>query len=367
MSDNYRALIAELPDFLTWKAGTELPYSACKLHVQWAYHMLKSWSRLTGSGLFEAVLKLPKASQQRLLVAPRISNLFKTKPEPGPEELETLRQYIRMEEYLCQQDGASTAGCWTALGDYYLPPDRAGESSQGDWNDGRVFQAPVFGNLVLDAFSPFDTNRLYLDEFDEVLPHSSIEVALINQRVRRSLDQIWTVSSIARFAVNAMVQVIAVFRVPSLMGATSSLSNRSIIGRMGMVNLHTESWSISKISNAIIHEAIHSLIYKLELVNSLYTDEEKGQTVKAISPWTERPLYLHSFVHACFVWFGLWCFWNLCPPGDEDVNMLRERARHGFSAGSPLSGISTEAYEGIQPDVRLAIERMSCYVLNNAS
>ena len=67
---------------------------------------------------------------------------------------------------------------------------------------------------------------------------------------------------------------------------------------------------------------------------------------------------VHSFAHACFVWFGLCKFWSLADGQDLAVREFRERACSGFRPRSPLTGISEEAFECIQPDVRLAIEEM---------
>jgi hypothetical protein len=100
------------------------------------------------------------------------------------------------------------------------------------------------------------------------------------------------------------------------------------------------------------------LIYKLELADSLYTDESQAKQLTTVSPWSGRTLLLHSFVHACFVWYGLWRFWSLCQNVNDEVTMFREQARRGFLPGSPLLGISSEAYNAIQPVVLEAINQM---------
>ena len=127
---------------------------------------------------------------------------------------------------------------------------------------------------------------------------------------------------------------------------------------MGLFNLHSEASNVYKISNAIVHESIHSLIYKLELHEDLYADQNAAHEVMTVSPWTERPLQVHSFVHACFVWYGLLNFWNLTPDAQPAISRLRGRAYRGFEPGSPLLAISPEAREVIAPNVRLVIEEM---------
>jgi hypothetical protein len=63
--------------------------------------------------------------------------------------------------------------------------------------------------------------------------------------------------------------------------------------------------------NALVHEAIHSLLYMIEISEGFYVDGAVKTALQVVSPWSGRGLYLHSFVHACFVWFGLLCFWRL--------------------------------------------------------
>ena len=54
------------------------------------------------------------------------------------------------------------------------------------------------------------------------------------------------------------------------------------------------------------------LIAKMELADGLFSTYRKAQGIAAISPWSNWRLPLRTFVHACFVWFGLWHFWR--PP-----------------------------------------------------
>jgi hypothetical protein len=63
-------------------------------------------------------------------------------------------------------------------------------------------------------------------------------------------------------------------------------------------------------------------------------------------------------VHACFVWFGLWSFWSLSPIQDDATRALKEKAARGFLSGPLQAGLSSEAYECIRPDTRLAIDEM---------
>jgi hypothetical protein len=365
------SVIPSLPGFLTWESGNGLVRSACEIYVGYAYHQLRTWSQFARSDVFDIVLKLPKSNQQRLLLAPRIFHLLQSKSEPNEQEIEYLKQFVRMEQYLCEQSAEHTLSSWTALGDFYLPAETETHSElfahpSNAWYSDQSYQAPVLRGIVLDAYSPVP-DEPYPDYYGEVTRHTPEELDLIKQRVEQSLDHIQSVSTTAGSAVDAAIQVLSLVRAPALTAGTHSFSTRSIIGNMGIVNLHSELWATQRISNAIIHESIHSLIYKLQLMlsNALYTDEEAAERIDAVSPWSGRTLKLHSVVHACFVWFGLWSFWSLSPIENAGTKALREKARHGFLSGPLRTGLTPEAYECIQPVARLAIDEMFEHVTSS--
>lgn len=365
MPDTNTSLIATLPDFLTWQSGNELTRSACKIHVQYVYHQVKQWSNHTDTDLFPLIISLPKSSQQRLLLAPRLYTLLRSKNQPGAEEIDSLKQFLDLEKYLCNQDGDRPRGSWTALWDFYLGPEKEVEEHAPACPSslsfrGEMFRAPRLGSIVLDALRPF-TKTDFPDQIGEVTNHTPEEVEFISWRLEQSLEQISRISPTARTAVEALVQVISLVRVPqSKKGVTQSFSNKPVLGRMGLANADSDWWSFSKIADAIVHEAIHALIYKIELTDSLYLDDSvEHESFTAVSPWSGRTLPLHSFVHACFVWFGLWNFWGLASPEEyEAAEELRNRAAHGFLAGHPLPCIPDAARDRIRPEVRHAIDRM---------
>jgi HEXXH motif-containing protein len=91
-----------------------------------------------------------------------------------------------------------------------------------------------------------------------------------------------------------------------------------------------------KLANALVHEAIHSLLYMVELMEPFYVFEDRAFEVA--SPWTGNLLSLRSYVHACFVWFGLWNFWRAAIgsdalTGDEACGYVL-RPSSGFKNGA---------------------------------
>ena len=363
MPDTNISLIPTLPDFLTWQSGNDLTRSACKIHVSYVYYQIKQWSNHANTDLFHLVTSLPKLSQQRLLLAPRLYRMLRAKSEPEADDIDSFRQFLALERYLCNQDGDRPRDCWTALGDFYLAPEKPVEehapACTSDFSfRGETFRAPKLGSIVLDGFRPF-TETDFPTVVGEVTNHAPEELKFIAHRLEQSLEQISRISHTARTAVDALVQVISLFRAPQLMKGTQSFSTKPVIGRMGLANADSSRWTISKIAEAIVHEAIHALIYKIELINNLYLDDSiESEPFTVVSPWSGRTLPLRSFVHACFVWFGLWNFWGLASPEEAEAVKLRGKAARGFLAGHPVSCIPDGPRDRIQPEVLRAIDRM---------
>jgi hypothetical protein len=87
-----------------------------------------------------------------------------------------------------------------------------------------------------------------------------------------------------------------------------------------------------------VHESIHSFLYIIEEKYHFLADRSATGPIKVTSPWTGRVLDLHSFLHACHVWFGLWQFWGRAiHAGVFDESIARkyhDESRAGFDKPS---------------------------------
>ena len=85
-------------------------------------------------------------------------------------------------------------------------------------------------------------------------------------------------------------------------------------------------------ADALVHEAIHAVVYRLELIEFLHLDDRASLAQQTTSPWSGRSLTLRSFVHACFVWYGLWHLWQMRPsPGHRTIER-RDAAQRASQA-----------------------------------
>lgn len=186
---------------------------------------------------------------------------------------------------------------------------------------------------------PFHSLRLRLDAHAPI-PHMEPEGNalsclddsnrdLVKEKVNDGLSLIRLISPRA-FAWSTSATIAIDCRV-DLNGGFASCSFRELPGLSLLCNAHLPKVTIGKISNAIVHESIHSVIYMFESCGSLLVTNKPAPSYRVKSLWTGRTLTLDSFIQACFVWFGLFHFWrNGRQCHDESVGFM-EITRAGFS------------------------------------
>jgi HEXXH motif-containing protein len=144
--------------------------------------------------------------------------------------------------------------------------------------------------------------------------------------------------------------------------ASSSWPDRP--GVIGIVNAHRPDLVREWLIDALVHESIHSLLYLIEAREPFYLSSDARQACIARSPWSGRSLSLHSYVHACFVWFGLWNFWHQAPRSCQTTvarTRLEDRARRGFRPR--LLSALADGESLVAPAVHCAVTEMEDTVL----
>jgi hypothetical protein len=109
-----------------------------------------------------------------------------------------------------------------------------------------------------------------------------------------------------------------------------------------------------------MHEAIHHSLYMAELSSPMVLDSAACAEIRPLSPWTGNLLTVHSYLHACLVWFGLLRLWSR--PGAEQlgveaVGARLEVLRGGFARGSLVTPIA-DALPGLAPWVPALLEEL---------
>jgi hypothetical protein len=348
VNTNLDALM-ELPNFLNWKNGTYLVEVACNSQLDWTHRRLVDWSNGEGHGFDSLVPTLSQSSQERFLTAPRLHHLLWS--EPTDEAIGLIHAFIKVEQ-LRSTTARDHDGCgWSALGDIYLP--NGSEPGPAFLSTGERYLAPKVAQITVDAYSPLLNVRALLGGRSATV-HDLSELETITYKLKEALDLIESDNAAARVMINASTRSIVVTKShPSICNGSS----RTCIGAVHLANVHSDVWSIGRLMDALVHEAIHSLIYKLELATPLYVDEAAASGIELISPWTGNSLRLHSFVHATFVWFGLWSFWKNYAGGGAIVPIsFLERAQRGFLGPSPLRSFGEEPANWVRPEVLWMME-----------
>ena len=85
-----------------------------------------------------------------------------------------------------------------------------------------------------------------------------------------------------------------------------SSSQRDYIGRVLLINV--KEICMERVVSALIHEAIHNYLFCLEH-SSRFLSRNRIKT-KLESPWSGKEIPDSAFVHACYVWYGLYNFWK---------------------------------------------------------
>ncbi|MFJ9696303.1 aKG-HExxH-type peptide beta-hydroxylase [Kitasatospora sp. NPDC101183] len=172
--------------------------------------------------------------------------------------------------------------------------------------------APVFARL--DA------------AFDGAADHGEAGLAGLGQALGAALAALST-NAYVQGLITGCVRVISVRRDASRTPSSSSWP--SLPGYIRLWN--ADRGDLGWLMDAVLHEAVHGLLYMVEEQESWFTDPAAPWASSMRSPWSGRDLPLHSFVQACFVWFALVCFWREAEV--EGADGMFRRAARGFEDG----------------------------------
>jgi HEXXH motif-containing protein len=143
--------------------------------------------------------------------------------------------------------------------------------------------------------------------------------------------------------VSTAIKILEVRKDTADPGGFASSSWPRMAGRAALTNAHRPDLEDAWVTDALVHESIHALLNMVEPLYPLYRLRSAAFEFGANSPWSGRFLKMHSYVHACFVWFGLWCFWSLAVERAtvpvEIGEPFRDRARQGLEQGNLLAAL----------------------------
>lgn len=307
----------------------------------------------------------PAAELLRVVLAPDFTcRLLWQHPDRIRRVSEFLAQALHVEAVI---NGREHADCdaWTALGDMRIM--QSGQILRG---------VDIPGLPPVDLDSPNVISDIRGGEAASVQGDARVPFRPLSDDVRPLvIDRMTTawneISATSKLVADFIAKFVRVIVLQSDSPGTgfASGSGRRYVGRVVIRNPHSEHVSDIGLAEAMIHEAIHALLYTALYAVPWGADNDRAYAngVRIVSPWSGASLKASSFLQACFVWYGLLHFWSLALRlntfgGADDVRCRVGRARKGFVGPPLLDQLCREDRKIVRDDVSDAIETMQSRV-----
>ena len=353
-------LIELIPHFLTWNDGASfldminaLDYQASQLRLRQALNEIEKMDSGIAGGICDALEKLPDWASVRFTIAPATRQRLALLRKAPATHVASLCQTLKAELRLSGEE-VPGEGCWTALGDFFLTGE-AGvfvDPCVSNWSPDANLRAPRLMQIIpLDAVSP--NLRDISSPTSSFELHTPEEFAAAARKLQTVMEFVGSVVGSAGRVIQRCVKVVAVGKTNGVIGSSSHYTFP------GQVLLRTSVRSTeAMMASALVHETIHQVLYVLESCERFVDERALGGRMSVASPWTERQLAVHSYIHACFVWYGLATFWRralasgLLPA--EAMEAQFSEALKGFRAGNPVDRLLPYR-EAICPEAMQAV------------
>lgn len=326
--------------------------------VQLAFDQVQCADGESGHWLHTALNGLPDWAAGRFLAAPETYCRLTQAKQNAADQLRFFCSALHVERAISGESDMVpnvVSSCWSGIGDVYLSGDAVVDPRTEAWASESTFIAPLIDGVIpLDVASPHArfADSMLDCAFEAYTPD---EVATLWSDLESTFKKIHSVCCPASLLIRTFVTVIIARKNPRSPNNSGSSSSSSHIGRIILRNGH--SMDAGRLADALIHEAIHQLLYVLE-IPELFVTSPSNNGVRIRSPWSGNFLSLHQYVHACFVWYGLAQFWRLAGQTDafppEVSRRCLRKACSGFDGGNPIDLLVPHSC-GISRDVMDAV------------
>jgi len=328
------SFLAEVADTLLWREVSRKCDAFKNLYCE---HLEEVFQRHISetekdASLADGLMVLPATTRRNFIRAPQVANWLIGARRHGFEiDVSFLAEALLAELILAGLVDGLTQPIWTARGDRQLTALDPSIRSPGDYVAG----------IVIDDSSP------HVFPYDGISQKILVQLscedrASVRANIASALQALSLASKVAFSFVTSYIDTIAVRSEPGQPSVFHSSSFSRYIGLALLTNPHLKEVDLAKLTDVLVHEAIHSMLFMIEEMGSPFVRSWDSIDITLVSPWSGRSLGLHSYVHACIVWYGLYWFWR--GVADTDVypvdrcNFLMRRAASGF-ASCPVSRI----------------------------
>ena len=361
------SFVSALPDILRWRDDhTDLFAQINSIHSAFVRARIDALGEYSDP-LNAMLSNMPVEMWQRIELAPEVFRLLAAPHNtPATEVTEILLSFCAVELHISGHPlaGPLPNGRWSALGDICVSrasarvrpavPDQYRRA-----ND--LVLAPVVRGTVVDGYSPTYATIFGYTPWS-VEPHPDAEFEQATAKLAAAMEFIESVSGPACSMLDACLRVVSLGRVPADPNMTVSGSHPHLRGSAAFSNLHSLRWAPGQVVDALLHESIHCLISKMEISDNLFSSYLDAGSISVTSPWSGRTLPLWAYVHACFLWFGSWHFWQLAGAHTGRAQDFVETARRGFDGAASINNIPPEGIALLRPDAIEALRAMTSEV-----
>jgi hypothetical protein len=315
-----------------------------------------------GATTANVVDRLDASGRRRLLRAPEITRQILFVATAPSADIDGFVTDAAMVELALSGTGPPPpAARWSALGDVQVL-----ENGALRWWPQLADEA----DLPLDFGSPW-ARRIDLSgrlEFDTT-PRPSFTQAEVNSvhgGLAAAMDLLHKLSpTLPRFVFTATC--VLVLQIDPTSRAVASGTNGRFVGRSFIANPHSEDASLDCLAEAVVHEAIHGLIFRQSLRRPWVDGEASVEVPRVESPWTGRQLPVRSYLEAAFVWFGLVHLWALALRHDvfdrDAAHRRLVRSTRGFCHGA-LVDRARPWWPDVRSDVLETVDCLQCRVVD---
>lgn len=285
-----------------------------------------------GHSLLDGLSILPERTRHWLIRSPSfVSQALGWARGDSEPDVRTLSQYVLAELVKANITEVSDIQIWTARG----------TSTLRSINGQPMSQITSLGKIAIDHRSP---QQYPYDGVSEklLLPMPESDAKQVFMKLEKCMTLLAANSPQAHQFVNHFLEQISLRIEPELPDRFNSSSFSKFIGLALLVNPNVERADLCNLTEALVHEAMHSMLFMLEEVEGPFLIDRNSARVVVTSPWSGAEINLHAYIHACVVWFGLYWLWEvLIDTGayPEKARALQNRAHSGF-LHRPLANIS---------------------------
>lgn len=338
-------LIELVPQVLMWREShsfldlvNALYLQLAEIRLHQAFDDIEKWDSELSLAMRESVETLPAWAAVRFKIAPETQRRISLLMNDPATHIAFLCRALKAER-MVSGEAVTGEGCWTALGDFYVTCGNASEVVDPrltNWSPNASLRAPRIQQVIpVDSISP-NSRDISAPQLPVEL-YTPAETAEAWRVLDDAFARITSVNAAAGQLIKRFVSVIIALKTNS--SEPGSSSAYSCPGRVVLRNSHLSH--VATMVSALIHEAIHQVLYIVEGFGRFVDDTARiTRQIVVPSPWTNRKLPLHSYLHACFVWYGLAKFWRQAITSNlfsaKSVQEELSQALLGFRSTNPV-------------------------------